>query len=587
MRPAPLEGKTCIVTGATSGLGRACAEQLAGLGARLEILCRSPRKAEQARSEIVAATGNAAVGVVIADLESQQAIRAAAKELLDRCERIDLLLNNAGVTLRTRETTTDGIETVFAVNHLAAFLLTNLLVERIVASEGARIVGVASDAHKFGGKLDFDDLQLERRFHWTRAYGRSKGANILFTQELARRLQGSGVAVHCLHPGFVRSNLGANDEFGRIVSKLLSPLAMSSARAGRYVVDVCTRPEFGESTGGYYYKARPHRAAAWARDDASARRLWALSEALVGLDSPIQDRSTSYASRTTFDRALRIEVAPGITLAGDAWGDPGAQPVVLLHGGGQTRHAWSGTGRALAEAGWYAMAFDLRGHGDSSWSPDGRYGPDCFADDVAALTRQLPAPPILVGASLGGVASLMAVDRTGAGCARALVLVDIATQMEPEGVERIIAFMTDEPDGFSTLEDAADAVARYNHNRPRPKDVSGLAKNLRQGEDGRWRWHWDPRFLDGKDEIRTTDPERQMNLEEAARKLTLPTLLVRGQQSDVLSEQGAGQFLALAPSAEYADISGAGHMVAGDRNDAFSGAVLDFLRRRELGPERA
>jgi len=167
------------------------------------------------------------------------------------------------------------------------------------------------------------------------------------------------------------------------------------------------------------------------------------------------------------------------------------------------------------------------------------------------------------------------------------VLVDIATHMEPEGVDRIVAFMTEEPDGFPTLEHAADAVARYNHNRPRPKDVSGLAKNLRQGDDGRWRWHWDPRFLHGKEEVRATGPEREMELETAARKLTLPTLLVRGKQSDVLSEEGAQRFLALAPDTEYADISGAGHMVAGDRNDAFSGAVLDFLRRRELGPERA
>ena len=283
-----LTGKTCIVTGATSGLGRACAEQLAGLGARVELVCRNPHKAEQARAEIVASTGNSAVGVVIADLESQTAIRAAAKELLDRCQRIDLLLNNAGVTLRTRETTIDGIETVFAVNHLAYFLLTNLLAERIRTTGGARIVSVSSDAHKFGGAIDLDDLQLSGRYRWTQSYGRSKGANILFTRELARRLEPSGVAVHSLHPGFVRSNLGADGGFGKLVSKLLSPLAMSAERAARYVVDVCTRPELADSTGGYFYKARPHQSAAWTRDDETARRLWALSEELVGLEGPIE-----------------------------------------------------------------------------------------------------------------------------------------------------------------------------------------------------------------------------------------------------------------------------------------------------------
>jgi len=283
---------------------------------------------------------------------------------------------------------------------------------------------------------------------------------------------------------------------------------------------------------------------------------------------------------------LRIDVGGGIFLAGDAWGTPSAQPVVLLHGGGQTRHAWSDTGRALGEAGWYAMAFDQRGHGDSSWCEEGNYATDRYAEDLIGLAAQLSAPPVLVGASLGGLASLMAIDRSAPGFARGLVLVDIATRMEAAGIERIFDFMRQAPDGFASLEDAADVVAAYRTSRPRPKDVQGLAKNLRQHEDGRWRWHWDPRFLANKRIHEVTGPERTRKLDDAARALTIPTLLVRGRQSDVLSEEGARHFLSLAPAAEYADIRGAGHMVAGDRNDAFSDAVIDFLRNRDLGPNR-
>jgi NAD(P)-dependent dehydrogenase (short-subunit alcohol dehydrogenase family) len=281
--PHPLEGKTAIVTGATSGLGRACAEQLAALGARVELVCRNRDKAEHARGEIATATGNEAIGIVVADLASQQDIRRAGAELLERCPAIDLLLNNAGVTYRTRQTTPDGLEAVFAVNHLAYFLLTLLLVERIRATPGARIVNIASDAHKFGGPIDLDDLELEQGpYRWTRAYGRSKGANILFTNELARRLAGSGVSVHAIHPGFVRSNLGADDGLGAIVTRLLSPLAMSAEKAAGYVIDVCTRPELADSTGGYFYKGRPHESRAWTRDEETASRLWAASERLVG-----------------------------------------------------------------------------------------------------------------------------------------------------------------------------------------------------------------------------------------------------------------------------------------------------------------
>jgi pimeloyl-ACP methyl ester carboxylesterase len=275
-------------------------------------------------------------------------------------------------------------------------------------------------------------------------------------------------------------------------------------------------------------------------------------------------------------RGHRVDFDAGpLRLAADAYGDPAHPPVVLLHGGGQTRHAWGGTAAALGAKGRYALAVDLRGHGDSDWAPDADYSLDAFARDLIAIERQLPSKPAVVGASLGGLATLVAQGEHPEAPASAVVLVDIAPRVDPVGVGRIIAFMTAHPDGFASLEDAADAIASYVHHRPRPRDLSGLKKNLRLGADGRYRWHWDPRFIDGKragDSVR--DPER---LERAARALTVPTLLVRGRQSDVVSEVGARAFLDLVPHARWVDVSGAGHMVAGDQNDPFTDAVVGFL----------
>lgn len=275
-----------------------------------------------------------------------------------------------------------------------------------------------------------------------------------------------------------------------------------------------------------------------------------------------------------------FEASQGIRLAADAFGDPGNPPAVLLHGGGQTRHSWSGTATRLAEAGWYAVTVDLRGHGQSDWDPDGAYRNEGFRDDAIAVASAFDMPPVLIGASLGGISSLLAVHSAGNALARALVLVDIGTRMERSGAERIMEFMRGGLDGFESLEEVADAVAAYNPHRPRPDDVSGLEKNLRRGEDGRWRWHWDPAFLEPNAE----DPEEKLVSQElldaAAASLTLPTLLVRGKQSDLLSEEGARTFLDQVPHADFSDVSGAGHMVAGDRNDAFSDAVLSFLAER-------
>ncbi|HEV7524694.1 MAG TPA: alpha/beta hydrolase [Acidimicrobiia bacterium] len=279
-----------------------------------------------------------------------------------------------------------------------------------------------------------------------------------------------------------------------------------------------------------------------------------------------------------------IELAgrDGNKLAADVAGDPADPPAILLHGGGQTRHSWGTTLGALADKGWRAYAVDLRGHGDSDWVADGDYTLDAFAGDVLAVARAVGEAPALVGASLGGVASLAAIgEHTDERVARALVLVDVAPRMEEKGRMRIGAFMAEHmDDGFATLDEVADAIQGYNPHRPRPSDLGGLAKNLRQRPNGRWYWHWDPKFiggsLGGTDETRSSliDPAR---LREAARALHVPTLLVRGRVSDLLSEEGARELLELVPHAQMVDVAGAGHMVAGDRNDVFNDAVVTFL----------
>ena len=272
--------------------------------------------------------------------------------------------------------------------------------------------------------------------------------------------------------------------------------------------------------------------------------------------------------------------ANGLKIAGDSFGPPDGPLVILQHGGGQTRHAWKGAGERLAAAGYRAVAFDARGHGDSQWAADGRYDQDSMVEDlvrvVAALGPQSgERRPALVGASMGGGTSLVAVgeDRVDA---TALVLVDIAPRIDEEGANRILKFMAQNPDGFDSLEDVARAIAEYQPQRKRPRTLDGLAKNVRRGPNGRYYWHWDPKF---RRSARHDLTIRQARLEACARTLELPTLLVRGGLSDVLTEEGASEFLALCPQCEYVSIPHAAHMVAGDRNDIFVGAVLAFLSR--------
>lgn len=280
-----------------------------------------------------------------------------------------------------------------------------------------------------------------------------------------------------------------------------------------------------------------------------------------------------------------IAAPSGMLIQADAWQqaepEAGLAPVVLAHGGGQTRHSWGATAEQLARAGHRVLSIDLRGHGDSSWAPDGDYRLLRFAEDARAVLEHVGEPVIWVGASLGGMTGMLATMHWPQHFA-AIVLVDITPNPAPAGVARILEFMGEHVHaGFATLEDAADAVASYQPHRPRPKDLSGLEKNLRRGEDGRWRWHWDPEFLTGRASVNRRSKE-ESSVADAAAALQLPTLLIRGRQSDLVTEAEAQAFLQLVPHAEYVDVADAAHMVAGDKNDIFTDAVVRFIRRQDV-----
>lgn len=267
--------------------------------------------------------------------------------------------------------------------------------------------------------------------------------------------------------------------------------------------------------------------------------------------------------------------ADGVRLVADHGGAADAPAVILLHGGGQTRHSWSRAVASLVGQGFQVINFDARGHGDSDWSQAGAYRLTDRVADLRAVAETLSVPYVLVGASLGGGTSILAVDEglRPAG----LVLVDIVPEPNAAGVDRIVSFMRSRPDGFANVEEAVAAVAAYNPQRKAPPDPNGLMKNLRQGEDGRLRWHWDPAILLLSPGILNADVQR------AAARLTsmpdLPVLLVRGLSSDVVSDAGVEAFRTTVPHLETLDVAGAGHMVAGDRNDAFNDGIIAFARR--------
>lgn len=287
-------------------------------------------------------------------------------------------------------------------------------------------------------------------------------------------------------------------------------------------------------------------------------------------------------------KRISFTVGNDIKLAVDAFGPEHGRPVLLAHGGGQTRHAWQACGNVLGARGYHALCLDLRGHGESDWAPDGDYAIERFAEDILSIAGKLKEAPVMVGASLGGIAGLIAQGELAKDERRGfagLVLVDITPRMSVEGVQKILGFMSSNlATGFASLQEAADAIGQYLPHRPRPKSLSGLAKNLRLKDDGRYYWHWDPRFITGTQRPQgSREPER---LEHAARNVGVPTLLIRGDKSELVDAEAVRRFAELVPHSEFVDVTDAGHMVAGDSNNVFNEAVVDFLTRM-FSPARA
>jgi NAD(P)-dependent dehydrogenase (short-subunit alcohol dehydrogenase family) len=284
-----MNGRTVVVTGGNSGIGRATALALARAGATTVITARDPDRGEAAAADIGRQAGPAQVELVVFDLADLSSVRAGAERILELCPRIDVLVNNAGVVLSERRETADGYEATFAINHLGPFLLTSLLLDRLRSSAPARVVNVASDAHKSAGHgLDFDDLQSTRHYRGMKAYGASKLANILFTTELARRLEGSGVTANCCHPGVVKTGWGHDgDTTGamalglRIMGHL--PGFLTPEKGARTSVYLASSPEVAKVSGEYFVRCRPRQPSEAARDAEAARRLYEVSEQLVAV----------------------------------------------------------------------------------------------------------------------------------------------------------------------------------------------------------------------------------------------------------------------------------------------------------------
>jgi NAD(P)-dependent dehydrogenase (short-subunit alcohol dehydrogenase family) len=286
-----MQGKTVVVTGGNSGIGVETAEALARMGARVIVTARNADKGRAAVAGIVQRLGgDAQVQLVVFDLADLSSVRRGAEEILEQAPRLDVLVNNAGLVLSERHETVDGFEATFATNHLGPFLLTNLLLDRIKASTPARIVNVASTAHNTARKgMPFDDLQSTKRYRGMRVYGESKLANILFTLELARRLEGSGVTANSLHPGTVRTGYGADGDARGFLAfgiKIAHPFFLSPAKGARTSIYLASSPEVERVTGKYFVKCKERRPRRWAEDPEAAQRLWQVSAELVGLATP-------------------------------------------------------------------------------------------------------------------------------------------------------------------------------------------------------------------------------------------------------------------------------------------------------------
>ena len=275
---------------------------------------------------------------------------------------------------------------------------------------------------------------------------------------------------------------------------------------------------------------------------------------------------------------MKFKVDSGLELVASEWGDVNDPLVILMHGGGQTRHAWGSTGEILSKSGFYVLSLDLRGHGDSQWHPDGDYLIESYKGDLVSILNQVGKPASLVGASLGGMVSLsLASDLNKKDLVSALVMVDIGLYPNEKGSNEIVSFMQSGIKGFANLNEASDAVSAYLPHRKRPRDNRGLEKNLRLKEDGRYYWHWDPRFLDERDsDNRENQKEKNIRL---AKNISIPTLLIRGALSNVVTQKEVDDFLTIIPHSEFQEIEKAAHMVAGDRNDIFANSAIKFLKK--------
>ena len=307
--------------------------------------------------------------------------------------------------------------------------------------------------------------------------------------------------------------------------------------------------------------------------------------------SDVKDRSDEADNpRSVRETIINFVGGEGNKLVATAYdsGEPAiGPPALFMHGGGQTRHSWNGAAEKLARLNVPSISVDARGHGDSAWVESRNYSFLHYRDDMIALVREIAKihgkPPILIGASMGGLAGMLTVEKEGSALFSALVFVDVTPSMTETGVSKILGFMSEKMrDGFAHVEEAADAIARYLPNRPRPKTLDGLRKNLRRRDDGRLYWHWDPSFLEGPAPINSGKEGDDQLLISGCRKISVPTLLVRGSQSELVTREAVNEFLELVPHAKTVDVGNAGHMVAGDKNDIFASSVIKFLREDVL-----
>jgi len=276
---------------------------------------------------------------------------------------------------------------------------------------------------------------------------------------------------------------------------------------------------------------------------------------------------------------MKFKVSSGLNIEATALGHPEDPLVILLHGGGQTRHAWGATVEKLSRTGFYAVAIDLRGHGDSDWSKEGDYAIESYRNDLASIIKEIGKPAYLIGASLGGMIALStAGDPDYKHFCKALVMVDIGVYPNEDGSNEILNFMSSGFKGFDSLEDASNAITSYLPHREKPKDISGLKKNLRLKDDGRYYWHWDPKFIESRtgNIDRSEHRQRQRNY---AQSVKVPTLLIRGALSNVVTQEEVDDFLNIITHAEFVEIDKAAHMIAGDRNDIFANAAIEFLKQ--------